>query len=67
MAMDKTVGLRQGDRLLLKKNHPCGSNVFCITRIGADVKLRCEGCGHVILLEREVLSSRLKKVLPLDQ
>jgi len=57
------VGLKVGDRLQLKKNHPCGSSVFTVTRVGADIKLMCEGCSHEVFLERSVLSSRIKKVL----
>ena len=61
--MDKTVGLRPGDRLQLKKNHPCGNSVFTVIRVGADIKLQCQGCGHVVVLERPVLTARIKKVL----
>ena len=61
--MDKTVGLRPGDRLQLKKNHPCGNSMFTVIRVGADIKLQCQGCGHVVVLERPVLNARITKVL----
>ncbi len=35
-----------------KKNHPCGSNEWKITRVGADIKAECQGCGHVIMMPR---------------
>lgn len=41
-----------GDIVKTKKNHPCGSNIWEITRVGVDFKLKCKGCGHVITLER---------------
>ena len=41
-----------GDKVVLRKAHPCGSKTWEITRIGVDFKLKCEGCGHVIMIER---------------
>ena len=38
-----------GDKVITKKNHPCGGNVWTIVRTGADVKLRCDKCGRVVL------------------
>ena len=43
-----------GDTLIMKKNHPCGTNRFIVLRVGMDFKLRCEGCG------REFMAPRLK-------
>ena len=42
-----------GDIVKTKKQHPCGSNEWEITRVGVDFKLKCLGCGHVIVLQRE--------------
>ena len=41
-----------GDIVRTKKQHPCGSKIWEIERIGVDFKLKCKGCGHVITLER---------------
>jgi len=41
-----------GDIVRTKKPHPCGSKLWEITRIGVDFKLKCQGCGHVVVLER---------------
>lgn len=41
-----------GDIVKTKKQHPCGSDIWQITRIGVDFKLKCQGCGHEIMLER---------------
>ena len=39
-----------GDILVMKKNHPCGSNRFLVLRVGMDFKLRCQGCGREMML-----------------
>jgi hypothetical protein len=46
------VDLRIGDRISLRKAHPCGSHEWRVVRIGADIGLVCEGCGHRILMDR---------------
>lgn len=46
------VDLRIGDRISLRKAHPCGSQEWQVVRIGADIGLVCEGCGHRILMDR---------------
>ena len=46
------VDLRIGDRIRLRKAHPCGSHDWLVTRLGADIGLTCEGCGHRILMDR---------------
>lgn len=52
-----------GDKVRLKKQHPCGSKVWEITRVGVDFKLKCLGCGHEILVERpKALKMITKKV-----
>ena len=40
------------DIVRTKKQHPCGSKLWKITRIGVDFKLKCLGCGHELILER---------------
>lgn len=42
-----------GDKVQTKKVHPCGSKIWEITRVGVDFKLKCTGCGHVIMLDRQ--------------
>jgi hypothetical protein len=46
------VDLRIGDRISLRKTHPCGSREWGVVRLGADIGLVCEGCGHRILMDR---------------
>jgi len=42
-----------GDIVRTKKVHPCGSKNWEILRVGVDFKLKCLGCGHVIMIERQ--------------
>ena len=52
-----------GDIVRTKKQHPCGSKLWEITRVGVDFKLKCQGCGHVVVLERQkALKMITKKV-----
>ena len=51
-----------GEVVKTKKRHPCGSDLWEITRIGVDFKLKCKGCGHVIVLERPKALKMIKKV-----
>ena len=59
--MEHRYGL--GDRVTMKKEHPCGSGTWQIIRIGADIKIKCEGCGRIVMLDRPTFDKRLKKVL----
>lgn len=52
-----------GDKIIMKKQHPCGSNEFIVTRIGMDFKIRCTGCSHEIMLPRSKCEKNIKKVI----
>ncbi len=54
---------RVGDRLRMKKPHPCGGNTFELLRIGMDFKIRCLTCGHEIMAPRNKLVKNIKAVL----
>ena len=41
------MDVRVGDKLQMKKPHPCGANRFDVLRVGMDFKIRCQKCGHV--------------------
>ncbi len=49
-----------GDVVQLRKPHPCGSYVWVVVRIGADIGLRCQKCGRRVLLPRGEFNKRLK-------
>ncbi len=53
-----------GDRLRLRKQHPCGNFDWEVVRLGADIGLRCEKCGRRVLLPRSEVARRTKQVLP---
>lgn len=52
--------LHVGDRLNLAKPHPCGAREWQVTRLGADIGLRCAGCDHRVMLERRDLERRFR-------
>jgi hypothetical protein len=56
--------LELGDRLRLRKPHPCGSFDWEVVRLGADIGLRCEKCGRRVLLPRSEVERRTKQMLP---
>ncbi len=52
-----------GDRLVLKKGHPCGTNDWEIVKLGADIKLKCTGCGRLVFISRIELNKKIKKII----
>ena len=53
------VLLLLGDVVRLKRAHPCGTDTWLIDRLGADIGLRCQGCGRHVLIARSSLERRL--------
>ena len=51
------------DIVIMKKPHPCGTNEIKITRVGADIKIKCIKCGRTIMLTRIEFNKKLKKVV----
>lgn len=57
-----------GDIVEMKKQHPCRKSIYWeIIRMGVDIKIKCLGCGSVIMLERPYFEKRLKKVLSAEE
>ncbi|MEG2351156.1 MAG: DUF951 domain-containing protein [Bacilli bacterium] len=52
-----------GSLVEMKKQHPCGTNLFKITRIGVDIKIKCENCGRIIMLPRVDFNKKIKRVM----
>ncbi|KRM02353.1 hypothetical protein FC60_GL000323 [Limosilactobacillus gastricus DSM 16045] len=48
---------------MMKKQHPCGTNRWEIIRVGADIKIQCTGCDHIVMMSRHDFDKRMKKVL----
>lgn len=55
--------IRLEDIVLMKKKHPCGSFAWTVVRIGADIKIKCKGCGRIVMLDRNDFLKRRKKLL----
>mgnify|MGYP003600334689 CR=1 FL=1 len=53
----------KGDIVMMKKPHPCGSTNWEVLRIGADIKIKCLGCGHVVMMSRQNFDKRMKKIV----
>lgn len=52
-----------GDIVLMKKQHPCGSSEWEIIRLGADIKIKCVGCGRLVMLPRSKFQKGVKKIV----
>lgn len=50
-----------GDLVEMKKPHACGTKTWAITRLGVDLKLKCTGCGHEIMMDRLEFNKKMKK------
>ncbi len=56
------MDIKIGDVLTMKKQHPCGSKDWEVTRIGADFKMKCCGCGHMVMLPRVKVEKNVRKI-----
>ena len=54
--------LKLGELVRLKKGHPCGSYEWEVTRLGADIGLKCQGCGRYLMMARSDLEKRVKQL-----
>ena len=59
--MDKMYQVGSIDKK--KKAHPCGTNEWEVTRVGADIKIKCLNCGRAIMMSRIEFNKKLKKVV----
>jgi hypothetical protein len=57
------IELRVDDVIRLRKPHPCGGYDWRVTRLGADIGLKCESCGRHVMLDRITVERRLKKIM----
>lgn len=57
------MDIRVGDILELKKNHPCGSRQWLVLRIGMDFRLKCQGCGHELMIPRAKAEKSLRRLI----
>ena len=57
------MDLKLHDIVELKKDHPCGSRRWEVLRVGMDFRLRCQGCGHEIMLPRSKAEKSIRKLI----
>ena len=52
-----------GDIVRMRKQHPCGGDLWEVTYVGADIKIKCQKCGRIVMLDRPTFDKRLKKIV----
>lgn len=58
---NRILRLAPGERLEMKKPHPCGGRVFAVLRAGSDVRVLCEQCGRDMVLDRVKLEKAVRR------
>ena len=58
------IDIHIGDIVEMKKEHPCRkSKLWTITRVGADIKIQCQGCQKTIMRPRFEFEKKMKKIV----
>ena len=52
----------EGDEIVARKKHPCGSNTWVLQRVGADCKMVCSGCNRQMIVDRPTLEKMTSSV-----
>ncbi|PKR77424.1 DUF951 domain-containing protein [Halalkalibacillus sediminis] len=58
---DKNYDLN--DIVEMKKAHPCGVNEWKIIRMGMDIRIKCQGCNHSVMIPRREFDKKMKKII----
>ncbi len=61
------MDIRIGDKLEMKKNHPCGCRTFLVTRVGMDFKIKCTKCGREVMVPRLKVEKNIKKIIRTEE
>lgn len=61
------MDINVGDKLKLKKKHPCGSSEWEVLRVGADFRIKCLGCGHQVMIARRLLEKNIREICGADK
>lgn len=56
------MDIRLKDILVMKKAHPCGEKRWLVLRTGADLRLRCLGCGHELMTPRFKVEKNIRAI-----
>lgn len=57
------MDIHPGDVLEMKKEHPCGARRWQVLRVGMDFRLRCQGCGHELMIPRSKAEKSIRQIL----
>ena len=57
------MDVQVGDKLIMKKEHPCGSSEFSVLRTGMDFKIKCTRCEREIMVPRKKAEKNIKKIV----
>ena len=57
------MDIQSGDILTMKKSHPCGEKQWLVLRTGADLRLRCIGCGHEVMVQRGKVEKNIRSII----
>lgn len=52
-----------GNVVKMKKTHPCGSDIWEITRTGIDFGLKCLGCSRRVMISRVKFEKAVKTIV----
>ncbi len=61
------MDVQVGDRLMMKKPHPCGGREWAVLRVGMDFRLRCCTCGREMMVPRAKAEKAIRKILREDE
>jgi hypothetical protein len=61
--MTAPIRIDLGDRVRMRKPHPCGGEVWEVVRTGMDIRIRCLKCGRSVLLPRSQFERQLREVV----
>ena len=57
------MSVQVGERVEMKKPHPCGGKTFEILRVGMDFKIRCLNCGREVMAPRKKIEKNIRKII----
>lgn len=61
------MDIHVNDRLVMKKQHPCGAKEMLVLRAGMDFRLRCIGCGREFMVPRLKIEKYIKQIIRQEQ
>lgn len=52
-----------GQIVRMKKNHPCGSDLWEVQRVGMDFRIMCKGCSRSVMISRKIFEQKVKEIV----